>query len=353
MTTLIKRPLFGAKFHKPVVLDALAKLTAFVNADDANKDDISVRGAQIEVTDRRTVALPYQGETHEFAMSDHAFDQLAKLVDVPPKFLRTCPASGRGSVQDILSSRLEKRAGADHIFRIRTTSDVEGMSGVIRAALSDQFSPYDNRDLVRDVGAAMKQYSAKLAATNAYVPNFVERSLSLRMLFPDRFDYRGDDHHLGAQITTSEVGQRPVSVETLMWRLICKNGLMGWASRATVTIHHRNTSRAAIAPRVEEGYLAAARMQEPALEVLDELGSRPVGNPTLEAMRIIRQARIPTAYSESILHELSLSEGVDDRYSLLQAFTAAAKKVEDLAERADMEALIGGAFLSKKQLENA
>lgn len=338
------------KIVKPFVIDPLAKLVAFINKDDQNKADVLVKGSEIEITKRKTVAIPYLGETHEFSFNDHSFDQMSKMLGIPPKFLRTCPNDGKGSIEDIVSARMTKRLGENHFLRLRVgASGEKGVTGFIRGFLSSEYKPYDNRDLLAALQTAMRVDRAKFHSTNAYVPRHLENALNIRMLFDksSEFEVEGDKHCMGVHLQTSEIGMYPVSVGALVWRLVCSNGLMGWSNSDIVSITHRNVEPHEISPRVEEAYSAAQRLSAPASEVLEALVAEPIKDPVLSVLRYSEKMKLPEAIVDKIMKQITRQDEAPPttKYGLLQAFTAAAKGMDDLTDIVHIEKLIGKVLL--------
>jgi len=100
------------------------------------------------------------------------------------------------------------------------------VGGDVRAVLSDRYRPRDNYDLLQAVLPVARELRLSLVSSKV-----TERNLFLQFVNPALEDeFRptkvGDPVQCGIAIRNSEVGSGAISLESLVWRLECKNGLI-------------------------------------------------------------------------------------------------------------------------------
>jgi hypothetical protein len=220
--------------------------------------------------------------------------------------------------------------------------------------LGGSFQPYDNRHLIADVMRGVKEIGDdyQLVATNAHDPRRLEESLHLRMVRKQAFNlpnlpaHVDDPHQSGFHVSTSEIGACDLSLSTLIWRLICTNGLMGWGDAEVVRVKHRNFAIHEIGPRIMEGMLISTRQEASVADMLSRTYSEPVSDPHFEIINMGRRMKAPDAFVERTI-ELYRNNHVAQptRYFVMQAFTEAARQAP-LHERTKLEEMVGKAFFT-------
>lgn len=101
---------------------------------------------------------------------------------------------------------------------------VRTLDGNVRALLSDRYRRLDNYDLMTSILPIIKQ----LPNPRFESMELTETRMYLKIVVPGlRFDVQeGDTLQAGIVITNSEVGHGTLSVQPLLYRVVCRNGLI-------------------------------------------------------------------------------------------------------------------------------
>jgi hypothetical protein len=162
------------------------------------------------------LTVSFDGFVTSYNLTKHGHNQLAEKVGIPEKYYWKMLNEGMTTLTaENVNAWLHKQ---EDIRLIRIAD------GKIRAILSNRYRVLDNYDLAMLVLARAKEHRAiiqqcSLTETHMYVklvvPNYVEAVKS------------GDDVVPGLVVSNSEVGVGAFRVEPFLFRLICKNGLIG------------------------------------------------------------------------------------------------------------------------------
>ena len=178
----------------------------------------------------RMVALA-GGSDRSLELSDHALGQILGRASVPGQFFRRCPTNLKWAIANhfIQSGGFPKES----MLRL-----VQGDR--VRAALSESYTAFDDADVVPMIADVLADEDCQVQA------DFADEFTHIRVTFP-RTDAEvrvGDVVRAGLHITNSEVGSRAVHIDSLVYRLVCTNGLVSsdYASRAWIR-HVGNPAR--------------------------------------------------------------------------------------------------------------
>lgn len=149
--------------------------------------------------------------------TDWAEGQLCHKLGIPLPYFRKCPDVLRSEqVAHWMFQEAKRRPGPEGEWRLRCRG------GSLRATLSGRFVPFDNRALIE---AAVE---CEMAGLKVDVAMLADESFHLRLLAPNRGRNVLPDDRLvaGIHIANSEVGRRSVTLDALVYRLVCGNGLV-------------------------------------------------------------------------------------------------------------------------------
>ena len=209
----------------------LAHARERVAEDDAGKWDRLVPRRQIACWNGRlslpsTVDLPADakfphGTPLSLTPTPWATGQLCQRLGIPTAYFRRCPPA----VQDVqLNYWLHARDGEKGTGK---KSDEEtwllrGKGATLRGLLSERYSPLDNAHLLDSIAPVLDD--------QFQVSGFslTDESLHLRVIHPQYAkDIRPNDRLVvGLHLANSEVGCRAVTIDALVFRLVCANGLV-------------------------------------------------------------------------------------------------------------------------------
>jgi hypothetical protein len=336
-------------------LSSFEGLQAFLNQDDQNKEDYLISGAQIEFTNRKTLAIPTKKGTEEFAFSPWSFDQFSDSLKIPPRFLADCPITGKGSMKDLIEMRMEAKKSAEYLIRTRRAETDDGVSGVVRAVLNGNYSPFDNRHLLAAVKRAVSDIGGKfnIISTNANDPKSIETAFHLRMTENQKFDFDelglSDPHHMGFHARTSEVGAMKLRIDALVYRLVCANGMMGWADSSVLAENHKGLHVHEMTPRVHEAVLSSVRQKDAVKEMLSCVYTEVVQEPETQLLLMGKHMRMSDMIIEEALNVFRTTKHDEvTRFHLAQAFTQASQALP-IAERAKIEESVGEALFTNRR----
>lgn len=211
--------------------------------------------------------------------------------------------------------------------------------GDLRAVLSERYSPLDNDELMATL--------APLLASRYRVDWFAlgEESLHLRIIDPTRLrEVLPDDPlSVGIHIANSEVGKRSVSVDSLVYRLVCSNGLIKLVkNQSLLKRRHVHLSRPRFRASLEEALHNAMQTAERFLDQLERTVQQPVPDieGTLEKLgeRWHLSQHTQDAVKAAVGREPTRLQ--ETLYGLVNGFTQVAQGLAN-DDRYDMEVMAG------------
>ncbi len=339
---------------------------AAIAADDTGKWDtptlrraLVMKGAKLELhlTPEGRATTGDQGCPVRLTPTRWAFGQFCQRLGMPPAYLALCPEplvdvqanywlksgsilkAGRAvqATEETLATPkpvTHKEAGnLDETWLLRAKHDR------LRAVLSARYSPLDNRQLL-DALAPLLEAKWRLDWFA-----LGEDGMHLRLIDPSRTrEVRpGDPICSGIHVRNGETGQYSISVDTLVWRQVCSNGLIALVAGESL-LRRRHVH---IEPR---------RFQA----MLEEAIAQALGHGERMAERFRASVKETVPDPESALEHLGerwgLSQSVQDAaktalardeaslqhtaYGLVNALTATAQLLAD-DKRYDLEVLAG------------
>jgi hypothetical protein len=224
-----------------------------VQGDEQGKWDVLVRRQDIVSKDGK-LAFPLDplGEYWEaLTPTPWATAQFCAQLGIPTTYFRRCPTVLQDiqanywlrpphSAPETQEDRQSAADGFDFMPSVGRSWDGESdlmghdeqdnrqswllraRHGTLRAVLSERYSPLDNPVLMKCLEAAWReQFRVDWFALD-------DETLHLRIVDPTLVQegLPGDDLMAGVHISNSEVGKRAVTVDAMIFRLICSNGLV-------------------------------------------------------------------------------------------------------------------------------
>ncbi len=290
------------------------------------------------------------GDHGQFPINNLAHGQIAARLKIPLLYYRKMQESQPGllahNVNTWLASASEKRM-------VRT------MGGGVRAFLSDRYQRIENEE----IAAVVLPILADIPDVKIVSAEITDRRMYIQAVAP-RMEGEvkvGDPMQCGVVISNSEVGQGSVKISTLIWRLICLNGMTtgqvlgarhvgGRVEAGDVSIYRDDTIEAddrAILLKVRDS-VAHALDEDTFRNALDSMRGltalHVAGNPT-KAVEVLSQ-KVGASQDESAGILRSLIEGGDlSAWGLLNAVTAQAHNVESYDRAVEFEQA-GGQLLN-------
>jgi hypothetical protein len=244
---------------------------------------------------------------------------------------------------------------------------IRTLDGHARAFLSDRYRRLDNYDLLQHVFPMLKQLpgarfeSVELTPIRMYL-KVVTPQVQLEI-------QPGDIVQAGVVISNSEIGQGTLSVQPLVYRLVCKNGLivadramrkthvgrLSETSTEEVTVFKDDTLAAddkAFFLKVRdvvEAAVSEATFQATAEKMRKVLGIKLNGDP-VKAVEVLAARYLLNEHERGGVLRALISEADLSGYGLINAVTGFAQEVDDYDRSQELEAL-GGRMLDQTQAE--
>lgn len=315
--------------------------------------DTSLMAFNTEDDGRSFITLNIKENKQTFIVNELAHQQIAQRLQIPYRYYRKMqleqPALLSENVNAWFHYEPERRM-------IRT------LDGEVRAFLSDRYRRLDNLELCASVLPIIKEMkgaaitSCEITPTHMYL-KVVNKKMKSEVAV-------GDVVQAGFVISNSEVGIGSVKIEPLIFRLVCKNGLIlkdytqkkyhvgkHTEGDGAYELYSDETIKAddqAFFMKVQDTVRVAADEARFAIAV-DKLRASidiPLENdPVKEVELLADKYQLNPNERGDVLRQLFIS-GDSSRYGLLNAVTAASKLSASYERATDLER-IGGEILAE------
>ena len=349
----------------------LAEVAERLHADDAGKWDMVTCRDELRMEEGRLM-VSSPSSNRSLGLSTWASGQLCSRLGIPVSYFRKCPTE----LQDVQANHWlrnprslaapsdEEEDGPSGTNACGTDAWADGgrprcrrskaqaptgdqperwrlraKDETLRAVVSDRYSPLDNAVLWEQMrGLVPPGYRVDWFGLS-------DESLHLRLVDPERCRevLPGDDLSIGIHIANSEVGGRALSVEALVYRLVCKNGLIRRVGgKSLLRQRHIHISKLRLEAALAEATYRALEEAEGFLHLLKAATLTPLADvsATIEQLgsRWMLSQSTQEAVKSALLREVLSQQ--ETLYGLINAFTYTAQAMPDEA-RYDLEVLAG------------
>ena len=315
--------------------------------------DTTLMDFKAEDNGRSFISLNMKGKTQKFAVNELAHQQIAQRLQIPYRYYQKMMVEQ----PDLLSENVNTWFHYAPERRMLRTLD-----GEVRAFLSDRYRRLDNLELceavlpiIRDMpGASIN--SCEVTPTHMYL-KVVNKKLKAEVAV-------GDAVQAGFVISNSEVGLGSVKIEPLIYRLVCKNGLVlkDYTQKkyhvgrqvegdGAYELYSDETLKAddkAFFMKVQDTVKVAADEAKfiMAVDKLKESMDIPLGkDPVKEVELLADKYQLNPNERGDVLRQLFMGKD-NSRYGLINAVTAASKMASSYERATDLER-IGGEILAE------
>ncbi len=198
------------------VTSSLAELKSRVLYDDLGKWDEEVKVSDLRVDEDGMLINGFR----RMPLYDHAQSQLYTKLGIPAHYARRCPPE---LITPHINHWLESK-GEKETWLLR------GKSEGVRAILSADYAIFDNRNIIKIIEDNIADQNLQVVMSS--VGDGV--GFHARLVIPDvKLDtgaLRTGERDVifgGIHISNSEIGTGSASVELMLWRLVCTNGMVG------------------------------------------------------------------------------------------------------------------------------
>jgi hypothetical protein len=196
----------------------LSQLAAEIERQNAVKRDFAADTRKVSVTEDMKQVVLANGKpenAQSFGISAYAHDQLAERLKLYRRDYQRLAQDHPDLLAPLVNGLLH-REPKEAMLRV--------LDGKVRAVVSNRYRRLDNFDLAKAVLPVLSEIpDLRVESTN-----FTETRLYIKAVFPMvQAEVKvGDVVQAGIVVSNSEVGDGRVSVEPLVFRLICLNGLI-------------------------------------------------------------------------------------------------------------------------------
>ena len=264
-----------------------------------------------------------------YTLSEWAFGQLMTKLNIPIGYaLKLWSQGHKTPVENLTNYFSDVPSYRDKKLLLRISRDT------VRAVLSDKYSVLNNSTIVKHL-LSLLQFNSN---AELQVCNYNDQYMHLRLLFTP-VDCTEDEFRVGVDIINSEVGAANLTISSLVWRLVCSNGLRAMVPEAVYRQRHIYLKPLQIvdymSDAINECLMSAEKLSRDFLKA--RLG--PSKHPALMMSNIIEDNAIQDQHTNIILTEF-VSVKVSSLYDIINVLTAAAKSLP-FEDRLKLESLAG------------
>ncbi len=322
----------------------------------ARKDFIADTAGLEVVTDSNGVTKVMMGFTDisgEFVISDIAHQQIATRLQIPFRYYQKM----RLEYPELLDKNINSWFARTNEKRMLRTLDNR-----LRAFLSDRYRRLDNLELAEAVLPILNEIkgleiiSSEITETHMYI-KVINKKLKAEV-------GENDIVQAGMVISNSEVGLGSLKVEPLVYRLVCKNGLIVKdytqkkyhvgkqvdSEESAYEIYRDETLAAddkAFFMKVQDTVRCAVDETKFLLSVnkLIAVKSEHTGDNPIKTVELLADKYILNQNERGSILRHFIMGGDDSRFGLINAVTRASQDIEDYNRATELERL-GGELLS-------
>lgn len=301
-----------------------------VCADDAGKWDTLVPRRDLGLRDGRLTFTQARSDGLEdgLTLTPWALSQACQRLTIPAAYFKKCPAS----LQDCQFNHW-LREGEDE-----TPWFIRAKGACVRGVLSERYARLDNKEVLTTLRSVLADTSYQVGLCQ-----ITGEAFHLRLVNPGLFlDVRPNDRlFAGFHLANSEVGYRSVTIEAMIFRLVCTNGLIRRVnSQSLFKQRHAFLSPELFRARMADALAQAAVVAAGFLEQIAQAARLPVPKPE-QAVTLLTEAwNLSQTTDELIRFTLAGEKDAHTLYGLVNGITAAAQRLS-IEERYALEVHAG------------
>ncbi len=321
------------------VIREFEKLREFFENDEATKRDMVVPLNELTMEQTGKLRRHARGGVEGLALSDYAMGQAFSRLGIPVAYGRKLMKERPDLVATQFNHWTSKET-RQVLVRMRIH---ENGQGVIRGFLSDRYSILDNKD-VFDGLSRIIETTPEAELTSTHID---DRRAHIRLSFPElSADFglnpegKPDILRVGVDIVNSEVGASSLRITPVVYRLVCTNGLKGWAPTGERFVQrHMHLTTNELYGRMSTAVVDAIRGGDTMIETLQGARKTKVEEP----LDIIKELAAKQTYSQTVTDTAQrnfLIEPEPSLYGIMNAFTRTARDLPN-ERRLEMEEFAG------------
>jgi len=325
----------------PTFTKTLGHVREQVQEDDQHKWDATVPCRQICLHGGRLV-FPHAQDTgfeQGLSLTPWAMNQACQKLGIPAGYFRKCPPA----LQD---QQFNYWNQSDEVGRQFAKADTDpdqawllrAKGSTLRGVLSSRYARLDNAALLDTLLPILSgtRYQVGLVALSS-------ESFHLRLVDPTiaRDVLPGDRLLVGVHIANSEVGLRAVTVDAIVYRLVCSNGLVRRVnSKSLLRQRHLHVSEPRFADLLAQAVQEAVTVAAGFIEQIAGAIRTPVPDPERAITLLGQSWSLSQTTQEQVRFALLAEKPQGTLYALSNALTLVAQRLNP-DERFHLETLTG------------
>lgn len=266
--------------------------------------------------------------------NEWAIGQLCNQIGVPASYYQRCPDHLKDEQFNYWLKRYVNEAKNEPSWLLRAQDTT------LRAVLSSRYGRLDNEPLI---ACLERHVDSSMVVQSVCVTDI---SFHIRLLKPAsrRMVRVGDEICAGIHIANSEVGMRAVTVDALVYRLVCTNGLIRTVKGSSLyKRRHIGNFSEDLAAALPEAIGQSFEEARTAMERFAESTTMTVSDPEKEISAFAKSNGFTEEFAKNALFSLAHEDAANQstRYGIINALTAVARTMEPDA-RYRVEQLAGG-----------
>jgi hypothetical protein len=334
---------------------------ARVHSDDKGKWDVVLPRTETVMQDGKIFfpdCCAYECESG-LELSSWATGQICSRLNIPSAYFKRCPAPLQDEQFNWWNGDCQSETLADTDSDFAMTHDAKLYTGqerverwllrakgeTLRAVLTDRYTPIDNQMLLRCLHRSLPPHlKVQWIALD-------EESFHLRLFDPTLVMEvkNGDPLMAGLHISNSEVGKRSVTIDAIVYRQVCSNGLIRLIKgKSLMQQRHIAVTPAHFVSLLQRAMHQALIASHEFLEQMAMATREPIRDVEKEMKILVSDWHLSQTFVEQVEDHLVHEERAhqENLFGLVNALTRAAQSL-DAEHRYDTEVL-AGKFLERK-----
>ena len=310
-----------------------------VASDDANKWDSIARCQTVSLQSGRLMFPQAASDGYDdgLALSPWAMAQACNKLGLPTAYFKRCPHHLKDANFNYWNQNHE-------VARQFSKADVDpdeawllrAKGGTVRGVLSPRYSRLDNKQLMDTLFPMLRHRNYKVGLIQ-----LTGEALHLRLVDPTiARDVLPDDRLMvGIHIANSEVGLRAVTVDALVFRLVCTNGLIRRVNhKSLLKQRHIHVKAERFDEMLESAIQDAVIVAAGFIEQMALAVKTPVPDPDKAIDHIAQMWNLPKSTVDMVKFTLFGEAQAETLYGLVNALTQSAQRL-NIEERVELETL--------------
>ena len=317
------------------------------------KHDHMIMVKQMVMANDGRMVFGDQNSGQSYALDEYALGQLCSRMGIPSQYIHKCPPELRAiNVNAWLNDMISKEGGSkekEWLVRMVDTVNDQGEPDVkIRAMLSDRYSILDNNMLLHAIPQAITQ-----AYSIEHFHYDDDSDMSLRIIFPGMKQKIGETRlgtddvlQVGLEIRNSERGSGAVRIDSVVYRLVCTNGMMGLRTDSFFSQRHMfDEGLTTLGSRISKSVTGLLTEGMGNINRLSQAKQIALDTPIEVIERLAKEQKYSTKLTKDIVDSY-LFEPDNNAFGVVNAFTRAARSLP-IARRIEIEEFAGSILQMK------